>query len=136
MCSVCQNAQRYPSDILLQPIFYKSLIIWTTAQNFLILWRWIWWNVYSMRIVSSSWNLLIRLLTTNHFTSTGIYVKVVLKFTAILFFHFLLTKMILAQCVELLILVKRIGWDVMFQSNGFMNTVSWFKIKKYISNLL
>lgn len=76
-----------------------------------------------MRMVSASWNSLRWLLTTNYFTSTGTDMKVALKFATILFSHFLSTKVILAQCVELLILVQTIVWDVMFETNGFTNAV-------------
>ena len=76
------------------------------------------------------------LLTRSYFTSTGTNVKIMLKFATILFSHFLLTKIILVQGVKLLILIKKIGWNVIFLSNIFTNAVLWFKIQQYLCNPL
>ena len=124
------------ASVLLQAIFYKSLIISRAAQKFMVLWRCIWGNACSMKMIYASWNSLWWLLTTNDFIRTCTNVKVILKFATILFSHFLLTKIILVQRVKLLILAKRIGWNVIFLSNGFTNAVLWFKIQQYISNPL
>lgn len=39
-------------------IFCKSLMMSRAVQKFMILWRCLWWNLSSMRIVHASWNFL------------------------------------------------------------------------------
>ena len=66
LCIICRSSREWcqihlscwnPST-LLQGIFCKSLMMSRAVQKFMILWRCLWWNLSSMRIVHASWNFL------------------------------------------------------------------------------